>query len=457
MITEVRVPEVSETVKSGKVVTLLVAAGERVEVDQPLLELETDKAVVEIPSPVAGVVARLTVASGQTVAIGEVIAQIEAAGGDAPPSSAPAAAPEQKPPAPQAAEPPPATASPPAAEPSPSTEAPPAAAPPPATAPRAAASEAEPAPLREVAPASPSVRRLAREIGVDIDQVRGGGPGGRIREEDVKAHAKALLATGGGGATAGAGAAVTGAGRAPRPLIDPSRWGPVTREPLSRVRQVTADALGYAWATIPQVTQHDRADVTELEDFRRRHAARAEAAGGKLTTTAILLKVAAAALRQFPRVNASLDATRAELVLKQYVHIGVAVDTPHGLLVPVIRDVDRKNLLELSVELTRSAELARSRKIPPADLEGGCFTISNLGGIGGTGFTPIVYPPQVAILGVARAATEPVWRDGQFAPRLMLPLSLTYDHRVIDGADGARFLRWIAEALQQPLVLVLDS
>jgi len=307
-----------------------------------------------------------------------------------------------------------------------------------------------------VAPAAPSVRRLARDLGVDIYQVQGTGPAGRISEDDVRAFVRATMQRITGG---GAQPSVTGEFpglHAQRPLPDFTKWGPVHSEPLSRVREITADAMGYAWSTIPMVTQYDRADITRLEAHRRRFNEKAPAEA-KLTMTALLLKVCGAALKAFPRFNSSLDLAHKELILKDYVHIGVAVDTPNGLLVPVIRDADHKGIEQLARELNDAAARTRERKISPADMEGGTFTISNLGGIGGTAFTPIVYAPQVAILGVSRSAHEPVWNGGQFTPRLMMPLSLTYDHRVIDGADGARFLRWICEAIEEPLNLVMKG
>jgi pyruvate dehydrogenase E2 component (dihydrolipoamide acetyltransferase) len=244
---------------------------------------------------------------------------------------------------------------------------------------------------------------------------------------------------------------------APAPLPDLAKWGPVERRPMRAVRRKTAAHLSRAWLTVPHVTQSDNADVTDLEELRTRFSARAEAAGGKLTMTAIALKIVAAALRKFPQFNASVDMATEEIVLKHYVHVGVAVDTDRGLLVPVLRDVDKRNIFELSVELARAAEKARAGKVTAEDLEGGCFTITNLGGIGGTYFTPIVNHPEVAILGLSRARMQPVWKDGAFHPRLMLPLSLSYDHRVIDGADGIRFLRWVAEAFEQPFLLSLEG
>ena len=305
----------------------------------------------------------------------------------------------------------------------------------------------------QVAPAAPSIRRQARDLGVDIYQVQGTGPGGRISKDDVRAYVRTTMQriTGGGAATG----EFPGL-HAQRPLPDFSKWGGVTVEPLSRVREITADAMSYAWSTIPMVTQDDECDVTDLEAFRQEFNRKAPAEG-KLTMTAILLKVCAAALRAFPRFNSSLDLARKELILKGYVHIGVAVDTPGGLLVPVLRDCDLKGIETLAVELNAIAEKTRERRISPADLEGGSFTISNLGGIGGTAFSPIVYAPQVAILGVSRAAMKPVWDGDGFRPRQVMPLSLTYDHRVIDGADGARFLRWICAAVEQPLNLVMKG
>ena len=314
--------------------------------------------------------------------------------------------------------------------------------------PRAASRPApEPAPEREPVPpvpAAPSVRRLARELGVDITRVEGSGPAGRISPDDVKAFAKAVV-TG----------AAAGGGPMPMPLPDFSRWGEIERQPMTNIRRKTAERMAHAWATIPHVVQHDVADITALEALRKRYAPQAEAAGGKLTLTAIALKAVAAALQRFPQFNASVDMAGEAVILKRYVHIGVAVDTERGLLVPVIRDADRKGIVELSVELAALSEKAKARKLTLEDMEGGTFTITNLGGIGGTAFSPIVNAPEVAILGMSRARTEAVWLDGAFEPRLMLPLSLSYDHRVIDGADAARFLRWLAEALEQPFVLSL--
>jgi pyruvate dehydrogenase E2 component (dihydrolipoamide acetyltransferase) len=302
-------------------------------------------------------------------------------------------------------------------------------------------------------PAAPSVRRAARELGVDIGQVPGTGPGGRVSVDDVKAHVKRVMSSG-GPRLAGAPAAPAVASAQ---LPDFTRWGEIERVPMRAVRRKTAEHLSHAWTTIPHVTQFDKADVTAFEELRLRYAKEVEAAGGKLTVTAMLLKVLAAALKRFPQFNASVDATASEIVLKKSVHIGVAVDTERGLLVPVIRDVDAKNVLQLSVELAQLSERARASKTTLEEMQGGTFTVTNLGGIGGTHFTPIVNWPEVAILGISRSRTEPVFAEGEFRPRLMLPLSLSYDHRVIDGADGIRFLRWVVEALEQPFLVSLHG
>jgi pyruvate dehydrogenase E2 component (dihydrolipoamide acetyltransferase) len=306
---------------------------------------------------------------------------------------------------------------------------------------------------RDPAPAAPHVRRLAREIGVDIYSVQGSGPGGRISEDDVKLCAKnALLA-----ATA---AAQTPRGAFVEPeLPDFAKWGKTERVSMRGVRRKTAEHLRQAWNTIPHVTQQDRADITELEQLRAKFAPRAEEAGGKMTVTAIALKVCASALKVFPQFNASIDMAKEEIVYKQYIHIGVAVDTDRGLLVPVIRDVDKKNIVELAAELTQLSKKAKERKLTPDEMTGGTFTITNLGGIGGTGFSPIVNHPEVAILGLSRSRMEPEWvsSNSKFEPRLILPLSLSYDHRLIDGADAARFLRWIAEAFEQPFLLSVQG
>ena len=422
-------PELGESIESGDVVQLLVAVGDQIAAEQSLLEIETDKAVVEVPSPVSGSVTAIHVAVGDKAAVGQLIVTLDTDGATATNDASPPTAPPAD------------------AEPAPTT-------PPAAVETPVAAPASPPAPLaretRSGAPAAPSVRRLAREIGVNIHEVPGSGPGGRVSAEDVKRYARTRPSDKPDPAPAAMAPPVV-------PLPDFGRWGDIERQPMSNVRRLTADQMARTWASVPQVTQYDQADVTELEQLRRQYAPKAVAAGGRLTITAIALKVVAAALKRFPQFNASVDMATHEVIYKQYYHVGVAVDTDRGLLVPVIRDVDRKNVIALAVELTGLAERARTRKTALEEMQGGTFTITNLGGIGGTGFSPILNAPEVAILGMARSRMEPVYTDGQFVPRLMLPLSLSYDHRLIDGADGARFLRWVAEALQQPFLLSLEG
>jgi len=459
MAQEIRVPEVSEGVTEGTVISVAVAVGDKVEADQTLLELETDKAVVAIPSPFDGTITEIKVSEGDTVAVGAVIMTGEPGGGtgapetpaeeavsEAPVAEEPAAAPAVETPAEPAPDPEPVAAS---AEPAPVAE----------SAPPASTPEVDLTTVRlgdRVAPAAPSVRRLARDLGVDIYQVQGTGPGGRLSEEDVRVFVRETMQRiTGGGPTPMVSAEFPGL-HAQRPLPDFSKWGGVTQEPMSKVRSITADAMSYAWSTIPMVTQFDKTDITDLEAFRKEFNRKVDP-DGKLTMTAILIKVCAAALRAFPQFNSSLDLARKEMILKDYIHVGVAVDTPGGLLVPVIRDADHKGIETLATELNELAAKTRERRMSPTDLEGGTFTISNLGGIGGTAFSPIVYAPQVAILGVSRAEMEPVWDGEHFQPRLVMPLSLTYDHRVIDGADGARFLRWICQAIEKPINLVMKG
>jgi pyruvate dehydrogenase E2 component (dihydrolipoamide acetyltransferase) len=440
MATEFRLPELGENIESGDVLKILVSVGDSLTKDQPVLELETDKATIEVPSPFAGTVKALHVKDGEKLKVGGLILTLEE--GAAGKAELKEAQPEVQEKVPEAPKPAARVAEQPAVQPEP-----------PRPAPRVLAVEVTrtPRPVteaeipREVAPAAPSIRRMARELGVDINQVQGSGAGGRITEEDVKRHVRVAMSH--------PAEAPPGVPPSARPLPDFSKWGEIERQPMRSVRRKTAQHLAYAWATIPHVTQYDKADITELEQLRKQQ----EAAGVKLAVTAVTLKVIASALQVFPQFAASIDLVREELIYKKYAHIGVAVDTDRGLLVPVIRDVDKKNILELSAELARAAERARNRKTTLEEMEGGVFTISNLGGIGGTNFSPIVNSPEVAILGVARASLEPRFIDGLFQPRLMLPLSLSYDHRVIDGADAARFLRWVAEALEKPLLLPLQG
>jgi pyruvate dehydrogenase E2 component (dihydrolipoamide acetyltransferase) len=449
--TEFKLPELGENIDSGDLVRLLIAPGTAVSEGQPVMELETDKAVIEVPSTVSGVVRELKVKEGQKVKVGAVIftleggavAQVEAprkhepvehvseqhgarlsfhmalrAEGKTEEQALPPDQPQSQPPSftmPQQLG-------------------------------KVAGTE-----HRDPVPAAPHVRRLAREIGVDIHSVAGSGPGGRISEDDVKLCAKNALLT------AAAAAQAPHAAFTEPALPDFAKWGKTERVSIRGVRRKTAEHLRQAWNTIPHVTQQDRADITELEQLRAKFAPRAEEAGGKMTVTAIALKVCASALKVFPQFNASIDMGKEEIIYKQYINIGVAVDTDRGLLVPVIRDVDKKNIVELAAEMTQLSKKARDRKLTPDEMEGGTFTITNLGGIGGTGFSPIVNHPEVAILGLSRSRMEPEWVNNKFEPRLILPLSLSYDHRLIDGADAARFLRWIAEAFEQPFLLSVQG
>jgi pyruvate dehydrogenase E2 component (dihydrolipoamide acetyltransferase) len=305
------------------------------------------------------------------------------------------------------------------------------------------------------APAAPSVRRMARELGVDINEVAGSGDEGRISIDDVKAHAKRLVVM--AKAQAPSASPSTGLRLPAEPLPDFSRWGAIERQPMRGVRRKTAEHLGAVWVSVPLVTQYDAADVTGFEDVRKRHAKQAGDSAAPLTVTALAIQIVAAALRKFPQFNVSLDMAAEEIVLKKYVHIGVAVDTDRGLLVPVVRDADTKSLLQISTEVAELAAKARNRKLTLEEMQGATFSISNLGGIGGTNFTPLVNAPEVGILGISRARMEQVYKDGQFVARLMMPLALSYDHRAVDGADGARFLRWVAEVFEQPFLLSLEK
>ncbi len=451
---EFKLPELGENISQGDLVRLMIAPGSKVSEGQPVMELETDKAVVEVPSSISGVVKEVKVKEGEKIKVGQLIFTLEGGTAAQPEPSRPRTAPvehvsgqhgarlafqaairaegkteEQALPPDQPREQVPAFSM-------------------PVQLGKVAGTE-----HRQPIPAAPHVRRLAREIGVDIYEVKGTGPGGRISEDDVKSFAKAMLS-----AAVSAVQAPPRAGHFAAPkLPDFGKWGKIERVSIRGVRRKTAEHLAEAWNTIPHVTQHDRADITELEQLRARFAPKAEEAGGKMTVTAIALKVCAAALKVFPQFNASIDMEHEEIVYKQYIHIGVAADTDRGLLVPVIRDVDKKNIVELAVELSQLSKKAREKKLTPGEMEGGTFTITNLGGIGGVGFTPIVNHPEVAILGLSRSRTEPEWINGKFEPRLILPLSLSYDHRLIDGADAARFLRWIAEAFEQPFLLSVQG
>ena len=432
---EFKLPELGEGIESGQVIEVFVSAGEKVSAEQPLLEVETDKAAVELPSPVAGTVSEVCVSGGETVGIGQVLVRIDdgAGGADAPEEkeTEPAAGREPKDEEPKTDE-------------KPEPEEPPEEKKEPSSRPADGPAVSKSPSLN--APASPSVRRLAREIGVDILSVTGTGPRGRVLAEDVKLRAKTVIASAGSGSPAAE----------EPPLPDFSRWGQTETKSFSTVRRLTAERLSSAWRA-PHVTQFDKADVSELETLRKLNREKVSAAGGNLTITAILVKVLSSALLEFPKFNSSVDMRAGAIVYKKYVNVGVAVDTDRGLLVPVIRDSDEKDVTEISVELTEISRKAREKKLSPDALQGGTCTITNLGGVGGTYFTPIINPPEVAILGVSRSSVEPVYADGGFKPRLMVPLLLSYDHRIIDGAEAARFLRWICEKLEKPYNVILEG
>jgi pyruvate dehydrogenase E2 component (dihydrolipoamide acetyltransferase) len=464
-VTEFRLPNLGENVATGDVTKVLIKIGDVISAEQSVLELETDKATVEVPSSVAGRVTSVDVKPGDKVTVGQLVLTVDGDRAEQKADGSGTALSSSSQPAPANSD---------------------------ATDQRTASADAAPSdspgatatveagdkrqrrrgevvsmtrPARtgketprgvaqttshdKAAPASPSVRRLAREVGVDIDQVQGTGPDGRISPEDVKEYARRTLSS-------------MGASRGPAsspssPLPDFRTWGEVERKPMTNIRRKTAQHLAHAWNVVAHVTQCDKADITQLEELRTKFREKVKEAGGNLTMTSVLVKVLAAAVGQFPQFNASIDVESNEMILKKYVNVGVAVDTEWGLLVPVIRDADKKGITQIAVELQQLSEKARARKLTLEEMSGGSISISNLGGIGGTYFTPIVNWPEVAILGVSRGVTEPVWRNGTFEPRQLLPLSLSYDHRAIDGADGMRFLRWVVEAVEQPFLLSLVS
>jgi len=456
MIVDFKLPHLGENITSADIIKVLVKEGDKVEVDQIIVEIETDKATIEVPSEVSGIIKKVHVKEGTKAKVGEPLISVEVSEEDKSQVDKPEKVKEES------------TVE--QVQSTPQTDF--------SAAIENKQTKVESTPLqseikgtvkehthmpqvidipkdvvRTIVPAAPSVRRFAREIGIDITQVRGSGPKGRITIDDVKAYAKLL------NEQIQKGGIVPGVqiGISKEPLPDFSKWGEIERLPMSNVRRKTAEHLSYAWNTVPHVTQFDKADITEVEKFRKQYGNKVETAGGKLTVTAILLKVVASALKIFPQFNSSVDMEKNEIIYKKYINIGVAVDTEKGLLVPVIKDVDKKNITQLSVELSEISRKARDKKLSLEEMQGGCFTISNLGGIGGTYFTPIVNTPEVAILGVSKSVVEPVYIDGEFKPRLMLPLSLSYDHRIIDGADAIRFLRWIVNALENPLLIFLEG
>ena len=463
MPTDMKLPELGENIEGGDVLRVMVKPGDAIKKDQSVLELETDKATIEVPSSVEGVVKDIKVKQGEKVKVGQTIFTVDEGASPSKEAEAPPAAQETAP----AAEP--AKAEVPKAEPAKADAVPPkpASGQEPAKAekrkgevvemnrskPAAVAAPASPPAAADNGgasiPAAPSARRLARELGVNIQDIQGSGAGGRISMDDVTAHARRLLSGGG----AGKPAVATGAA-----LPDFSRWGAIERKPMGGVRRTTAHRLTQAWNTVPHVFQQDRADITAVETLRKRLSKRAEADGRTpITITAFLMKVLAVALKKFPQANSAVDLQAEEIIYKSYVHIGVAVDTDRGLLVPVIRDVDQKDIAQVADEIAQAAEKARNRKLSLDEMQGGCMSISNLGSLGGGPFMPIVNWPEVAILGVSRARMEPVFIDGEFVPRFMMPLTLSYDHRVIDGADGVRMLRWIVDAIEQPALMWMEA
>jgi pyruvate dehydrogenase E2 component (dihydrolipoamide acetyltransferase) len=430
-VIEVKVPDIGDF-KNIPVIEVLVKPGDSISKEAPLVTLESDKATMEVPSPAAGVVKELRVKVGDKVSEGSLVLTLESSGDAAAAAKpAPAKAPASPAPAPQPA---------------------------PRAAPSAGGQPAPPLSAAPVTPhsispnlahASPSVRRFARELGVDLARVRGTGAKERVVRDDVQNYVKSELARPRG---AEGGLALS---LPPLPQVDFAKFGAVTLQPLPRIKKLSGANLHRNWVTIPHITQHDEADITELEEFRKIQVEEAKKQGIRFTILCFLLKAVVVALRQQPEFNASLAADGENLVLKQYFHIGIAVDTPNGLVVPVIRDVDKKGLMDLAKELGEVSARMRAGKISPADMQGGCFTISSLGGLGGSHFTPIINAPEVAILGVGRSVTRPMWNGKAFIPRLMLPLSVSYDHRVIDGAQGARFIAFLSSVLTDIRRLVL--
>ena len=433
---EIKVPDIGDF-SDIPVIEVLVAVGDSVDAEESLLTLESDKAMMEVPTSVAGKIVELKVAVGDTVSEDQVVAVIEAD-----------EATEPKP-----VEPEKSASAPVETQAQVSLEAPPAPAPAPApmgakpTPPSTGSRQSPPVPMdanatlpANIPYASPAIRRFARELGADLMQITGSSRGGRIVREDVTAFVKSIMTGAARPASGGLGFDLP-----PQPKVNFSRYGDIEVQEISKIQKVSGAYLHRNWVSIPHVTQNDLADITEMEVYRK---AKAKEQGIKLTPLVFLIKATVAALKEFPTFNASLDATRENLVLKKYFHIGIAVDTPNGLVVPVIRDCDQKDIFQLAAELGELSQRARDGKLKPVEMQGGCFSISSLGGIGGTSFTPIINAPEVAILGVSRSSMQPKWDGEGFQPRMMLPLCLSYDHRVIDGANGARFTRYFASCLE---------
>ena len=439
MMQKILVPDIGENVETGTVVGVLVSLGDRVEKDDAIIELETEKAVVEIPAPDGGIIKEIRVKPGDELHIGDIIAILEtepetietvpqqSIERSEEPVAEPSATEDQTVADDQAAVQPAAIETTPV---------------------RPADSDApvHPEKTTSPAPASPSVRRIARELGVDIHTVKGSGRGGRISAEDVKNHLKTIVA-----ATQKSASGAVSSRSAQVELPDFSRWGPIETQDISTVRRITAENMALSTQQIPQVSQFDTADITHLNDWIASRNRKSKNTASKLTITAVIVKILARGLQRFPHFNASLDLDHDQIILKQYVHIGLAVDTERGLLVPVLQNADSKSITELADEISDLAQRARHKRLKPDEMAGGSFTVSNQGGIGGTNFTPIVFWPQAAILGISRAVVQPLYMDGNWVPRTMLPLVLSYDHRINDGADAARFLRWICDALENPI------
>ncbi|MCZ6703136.1 MAG: 2-oxo acid dehydrogenase subunit E2 [Ignavibacteria bacterium] len=432
-IVELKVPDLGENIESADVIGVLVKPGDMLKIDQGTIEIETDKATVEVPSTIEGKVMDVMMKEGDKAKVDDVILIVEISLETPVKKVREESGSEVK------------TQHKTVAEKLVTAESY-----------KGKVSELHPGeidkqpPIKKgSAPAAPSVRRIAREIGVDINEVKGTGSGGRISMDDVKAHSKKLHLERKTGA---------GFGFKQESLPDFTVYGGVEKVEMTKIRKLTADHLSFAWATIPHVTQFDKADITQLEKTRKEFNSKLEQGKSKLTVTAILLKIMASALKKFPQFNSSINLETKEIIYKKYFNVGIAVDTERGLIVPVIKDVDKKNINELSIKMGELAQKARDKRISLAELQGGCITITNLGGIGGTSFTPVINSPEVSILGVSRGSYEPIYNGyGVFEPRLMLPLSLSYDHRIIDGADAVRFLRWVVEALEKPLKLLIDG
>ena len=424
---QILVPDIGDF-KGVEVIEVMIKVGDTVQAEDSLITLETDKATMDVPSPFAGTVKELKIKVGDKVSEGDLVVMIEASEGGAASAPAPVAAPVEAVVPPQAAVAPPQSAQ----IPKP---------------PLASVSNRNTEGLK--AHASPSIRRFARELGVDLPQVKGSGEKGRVTKEDVQNFVKSALAqprsTGGSG----------GLQIPEMPVVDFSKFGAIENKPLSRIKKLSGAFLHRNWVSIPHITQHDETDITDMEAFRKQLGTEYAAQGIKITPLVFLLKAVVATLQRFPDFNASLDPSGENLILKKYFHIGVAVDTPEGLVVPVLRDVNQKGIVQLAKELGEISIRAREKKITAAEMQGGCFTISSLGGIGGTAFTPIINAPEVAILGVSKSSIKPVWKNDKFEPRLILPFSLSYDHRVIDGAAGARFTTYLAQMLADVRRLVL--